>query len=112
MIDFGFGFSPSSRIDLDKASTNKLKELIRIEPDIQKCMACGSCCGSCTGSQFTDVSLRSCILKLQNGQEEEALALLKSCMLCGKCTLVCPRNINTRHLILSINKIYCCNDNK
>ena len=32
--------------------------------------------------------------------------LLKCCMLCGKCSMVCPRGINTRHLILSICKIY------
>ena len=25
---------------------------------------------------------------------------------CGKCLLVCPRGINTRHLILSIGKVY------
>jgi Fe-S oxidoreductase len=34
------------------------------------------------------------------------LPQLKSCMLCGKCHIVCPRGINTRHLILSICKIY------
>jgi Fe-S oxidoreductase len=34
------------------------------------------------------------------------LPQLKSCMLCGKCYIVCPRGINTRHLILSICKIY------
>ena len=27
-------------------------------------------------------------------------------MLCGRCLLVCPRGINTRHLILSIGKVY------
>ena len=32
--------------------------------------------------------------------------MLRHCMLCGKCLLVCPRGINTRHLILSIGKVY------
>jgi heterodisulfide reductase subunit C len=25
-------------------------------------------------------------------------------MLCGKCTLVCPRNINTRNIVLLVRK--------
>ncbi|MBO4454997.1 MAG: 4Fe-4S dicluster domain-containing protein [Bacteroidales bacterium] len=32
--------------------------------------------------------------------------MLKGCMLCGKCSMVCPRGINTRHLILSLSRIY------
>jgi Fe-S oxidoreductase len=32
--------------------------------------------------------------------------MMSNCMLCGKCTMVCPRGINTRHLILSICRIY------
>ena len=44
--------------------------------------------------------------ELFNAHPDKALDLLKSCQLCGKCTMVCPRGINTRHLILSIAKIY------
>ena len=40
------------------------------------------------------------------GKEEEAMKMMKNCMLCGKCTMVCPRGINTRHLLLSIWQIY------
>ena len=36
--------------------------------------------------------------------------MLRHCMLCGKCQLVCPRGINTRHLILSIGKVYKMED--
>jgi heterodisulfide reductase subunit C len=25
-------------------------------------------------------------------------------MLCGKCQLICPRGINTRHIVLAIHK--------
>ena len=40
------------------------------------------------------------------GKGKEAVAMMKNCMLCGKCSMVCPRGINTRHLILSICRIY------
>lgn len=106
MIDFALKISPSSRIDLDRERGEKWKKLTELEPDVKKCMACGSCCASCSSGQFTSVSLRSAILNLQNGEEQKAFNLLKGCMLCGKCTLVCPRNINTRHLIMSIKQVY------
>lgn len=106
MIDFGFGVSPSSRINLDNADKEKFRELAIAEPDVLKCMACGSCSASCTAAAFEDTSLRRAILSLQNGLCDDASKLLSHCMLCGKCTMVCPRGINTRHLILSIQKIY------
>lgn len=106
MGKFGFALTPSSRIDLDSVNREKFNKLVEIEPDVLKCMACGSCTASCTAGKFTKTSVRSAILALQNGKEAEALDLLKGCLLCGKCTMVCPRAINTRHLIISICKIY------
>ena len=44
--------------------------------------------------------------RLGRGREDEALRMVSHCMLCGKCLIVCPRGINTRHLILSVTKIY------
>ena len=59
-----------------------------------------------TAGSFSPTSLRSAILALQNGKPQQALESLKKCLLCGKCTMVCPRGINTRHLILAISTIY------
>ena len=105
-MDFGYSLSPSSRIDLDLFDRNRFNTLAEIEPDVLKCMACGSCTATCTAVKYAKNSLRSAILYLQNGQDKQALEYLKPCMLCGKCFMVCPRGINTRHLILSILKIY------
>lgn len=106
MGKFGFALNPSSRIDLDKVDRGKFARLAALEPDVLKCMACGSCTASCSAGKFIKTSMRSAILALQNGKEEEALGFLKGCLLCGKCTMVCPRAINTRHLIVSICKVY------
>ncbi len=106
MMDFGFKISPSSTINLDKVDLEKFTRLHEIEPDVYKCMACGSCSSTCPAGRFSGMSLRKVILDLQRGKEKEAVAMMKNCMLCGKCTMVCPRGINTRHLILSIYRIY------
>lgn len=106
MNDFGFKLSPSSAINMDSLDQTRLNALIAAEPDVLKCISCGSCTATCTSGRFYDMGLRKVIIYLQRGREKEALEMLSHCMLCGKCTMVCPRGINTRHLILSICRIY------
>lgn len=106
MVDFGFGISPSSRLDLDKIDRRSFDALASLEGEFRQCMSCGSCTAVCTAGQYKRTSLRSAIAAIQNGQEDEAVELLSSCQLCGKCAMVCPRGLNTRHIILSILQIY------
>ena len=104
MMDFGFKINPSSAIDLDKVDLTLYRKLAEVEPDVLKCMACGSCSATCTASPWSGMSVRKVILALQRGRDVSAM--LSGCMLCGKCTMVCPRGINTRHLLLSLCRIY------
>ena len=104
MTDFGFMLSKSAALDLDKADTGLYGKLCAIEPDARICMGCGSCSASCTAAPFNGMSVRKVILGLQRGQDVRPM--LQGCMLCGKCAMVCPRGINTRHLILSLCRIY------
>ncbi len=106
MIDFGFGISPSSAVNLDKVDLTRFEKLHDMEPDVYKCMACGSCSATCPAGRFTGMSVRKLLLDLQRGKEKEAVSMLKGCMLCGKCTMVCPRGINTRHILLSVCRLY------
>ncbi len=106
MVDFGYSLSTSSTIDLDKSNPTLFNKLVEDEPDVLKCMACGSCAASCTSSKYRDTNLRRAILLLSRGQDKNGIESIHSCMLCGKCNIVCPRGINTRHLILSISNLY------
>lgn len=105
MIDFGYSLSKSRTLRIDNLDDSRFKALQKLEPDAAKCIGCGSCTASCSAGVFTELSLRKILLSMQRGDEKEYLNQLQSCMLCGKCMLVCPRGINTRHLILSICKI-------
>ena len=106
MIDFGYGLTPSATLKIENVENPRFAALHAREPDVAKCIACGSCAASCSAGCFTEMNLRRVILSLQRGREKETLPMLRHCMLCGKCLLVCPRGINTRHLILSIGKVY------
>ncbi|MCF0177971.1 MAG: 4Fe-4S dicluster domain-containing protein [Bacteroidales bacterium] len=105
-MDFGFKLQPSSTINLDNVDMTLYQKLVKMEPDIKICMACGSCGATCTASPFSGMSVRKFVLDVQRGRNKEAAAMVKNCMLCGKCLMVCPRGINTRHLILSFCRIY------
>lgn len=106
MVSFGYGLAPSSAIRIIDSNDPLFNQLCREEPDVRKCMACGSCAASCTAGEFTQMNLCKLIAALQRGAWKDQISMVKNCMLCGKCNIVCPRGINTRHLILSIQKIY------
>ncbi len=106
MNNFGFKISQSSTINLDTIDLTRFRQLCLIEPDALRCISCGSCSASCPAAEFSGMSIRKVLLFLQRGKEKEAFRIMNNCMLCGKCTMVCPRGINTRHLILTISRIY------
>jgi Fe-S oxidoreductase len=52
------------------------------------------------------MSVRKMLMNLQRGKIEETARMISGCMLCGKCTMVCPRGIKTRRLILTVSRLY------
>ncbi len=106
MVDFGYKISSGNRVDLDNFNNTTFRTLKELSPDIIKCIACGSCTSSCSAGNFSNVSFRSAILLMERGLNKQSIDIIKGCMLCGKCTIVCPRGINIRKAILSISDIY------
>lgn len=104
MTDFGFSLCKSSTLDLGKIDTSLYDRLCKAVPDAAICMSCGSCSATCTAARLSGMSVRKALLALQRGQDVRKM--LSCCMLCGKCTMVCPRGINTRYLILTLCRIY------
>jgi len=104
MIEFGFTLSKSSTMDLGKVDNERFAKLCAVDYGAEVCIGCGSCSASCPAAGLSGMSLRKVLLAIQRG--EDVKDMLRCCMLCGKCTMVCPRGINTRHLILSICRIY------
>lgn len=104
MIDFGFTINKSGAINLDTIDCSLYNKLCEIEPTAKVCISCGSCSATCTAAPFTGMSMRKVLLSLQRGQDVRLM--MSACMLCGKCTMVCPRGINTRNALLTIAKLY------
>ena len=105
MTDFGFSLSPSSAVNLDTTECKRYARLVEMVPDALTCIGCGSCSATCTAAPWSGMSVRKVLLCLQRGRDAEADQMLSACMLCGKCTMVCPRGINTRQLILTLCRL-------
>lgn len=105
MIDFGYTISKSSSIDIDKIDPSVAIVVQELEPSFAMCIGCGTCTGVCSAGVFTDYNLRKIQALVKRGQIDEVKRVLNRCMLCGKCQMACPRGINTRNIVLSINKV-------
>ena len=57
-------------------------------------------------ANFTGFSLRELNILIKRGENELVRNALKKCMLCGKCTLVCPRGVNTRNIVVLAKKAF------
>jgi len=105
MNNFGFTISQPRSVDVGDDVQDQLLRLEKRVPSFKRCINCGGCAATCSAGQFTSFNIRK-IHNLYrwseyNGLEEE----LQKCMLCGKCTLVCPRGVNLRDLIINLRKI-------
>lgn len=73
-------------------------------PDLQACIACGSCVATCTAGNLTSFNFRKVHTLVRRGEYKGAFTEMNKCMLCGKCRLSCPRGINTREVVMLIKR--------
>jgi heterodisulfide reductase subunit C len=104
MNKFGFSISAGRYIDYDFNNRDMADYLFEKEPSFRRCIECGGCSATCSTGNFTGFSLREIFIFIKRGENNQAGNKLKKCMLCGKCTLVCPRGVNTRNIIMLARK--------
>ena len=105
MRQFGFSISQTRSIDLDQVDFSRLDELKNIVPSFMVCMNCGACTATCSAQQFSDFNIRKIKTQYMQGQYDGLAKQLEKCMLFGKCTLVCPREVNLRNSIVNMRRI-------
>ena len=104
-LKFGFAISTPRSINMDTADNRLLKQLEEEVPSFKRCMNCGACSATYSARQFTDYNIRRIHSMFRMQQYQDLENELKPCMLCGKCTLVCPRGVNLRSMIMNMRKI-------
>lgn len=99
MSKFGYTISKPRFIDFEANDRSLSDFLSEREPSFRLCIECGGCSGSCTAAGFTKFSLRELYVQIRRGETDKIHTTLRKCMLCGKCSLICPRGVNTRNVI-------------
>jgi heterodisulfide reductase subunit C len=100
MERFGFTISRGRQIDYESNDRSIAGFILEREPSFRLCIECGGCSATCTAGNLTRFSLREIHILIKRGENEQVMKNLKKCMLCGKCTLVCPRGVNTRNIVM------------
>ena len=96
--------SVSRQIDYDEFDSRLLTNVLKHEPSFLTCLSCGGCTATCSAGNLTDFNVRKIGLMLRRGEVDKLAVEIDKCMFCGKCTLVCPRDINIRNVVLLIKK--------
>lgn len=104
MIDWGYNISQPRAINMDKNDMMSSQRILRQMPELQACIACGSCVATCTAGALTQFNFRKVHTLVRRGEYKGAYEQMGKCMLCGKCRLSCPRGINTRGVVLMIKR--------
>ena len=98
---WGFWPEKSHIIDLDAGNFELYWKIANKIPGIQACYFCGSCHSTCT-VQSDGVNFRKLHLLLRRGETGMLKQIVAPCVLCGKCSLICPRNVDTRSVIYNL----------
>ena len=104
MPQFGFSISQPRAVNLDTNDLVPAEKILHDMPELQTCIACGSCTATCTAGNLTSFNFRKVHTLVRRGEYREAYEQMDKCMLCGKCRLVCPRGINTRAVVMLIKR--------
>ena len=105
MPDFGYTINKQRVIDLDKNGSKAIAKVKKLEPSVSICIGCGTCTGTCSANVFTQFNLRQLMLLVNRDETAKLKQEIEKCMLCGKCMIVCPRGVNTRNVLLAINRV-------
>ncbi|MFO7669696.1 MAG: 4Fe-4S dicluster domain-containing protein [Bacteroidales bacterium] len=104
MNDLSFLKPRSRQIDFGNFDDRLLVYVLEHEPSFLTCLSCGGCTATCSAGNLVSFNVRKIGLSLRRGETQTLSDEIQKCMFCGKCTMVCPRDINIRNVILLIKK--------
>ena len=105
MPNFGYTIAKTILIDLDTNELEKVEQLKNTVISFKRCVNCGACAATCSAGLFSNFNIRKVHSLFRRGQYHELDKALSQCMLCGKCTLVCPRDVNLRAMIINMRRL-------
>jgi heterodisulfide reductase subunit C len=105
MREWGYTLTKSNQSDLARIDLRLIETIGMLEPSIYWCIGCGTCSATCTSAQFNDFNPRKTFQSIRVGRIENLRDEISKCLLCGKCQMVCPKNVNTRNILSNLKRI-------
>lgn len=105
MKEFGFQKQNDRQIILDKVDLKQIASVLQIVKNWKRCIGCGSCTAVCTAGQFSSFNPRLTQMLARQGCFSILATEVSKCQLCGKCRMVCPRDIDTRKLMHELKQL-------
>lgn len=99
MVNFGFAPMQVKIHNMDEADLSLCQWISQQDSTFNTCIACGCCTATCSAGNFTTFSFREMCHSIHRGEVKKAITESEKCMMCGKCTLVCPRDVNNRNIL-------------
>lgn len=104
MGKFGYAVMETRTVNFGEFDNRLLRFVLENEASFLTCISCGGCTATCSAGNLIDFNVRKINLFLRRCEIESLSREIDKCMLCGKCTLVCPRDINIRNVVMLIKK--------
>jgi heterodisulfide reductase subunit C len=101
---FGYSVLETRTVNFGELDNRLLHFVLENEASFLTCLSCGGCTATCSAGNLIDFNVRNINLLLRRCDIESLAREIDKCMLCGKCTLVCPRDINIRNVVMLIKK--------
>jgi heterodisulfide reductase subunit C len=95
-------FFPANRAVYDiEALTPDGKTLLKLYPELAKCMGCNTCTKSCP----MEIEVMEYISAALRGDVEKAAELSMSCVMCGICTSRCPAELGQYNIAMLCRRL-------
>ena len=72
MPQFGFSISQPRAVNLDTNDLVPAEKILHDMPELQTCIACGSCTATCTAGNLTSFNFRKVHTLVRRGEYREA----------------------------------------
>lgn len=104
MVIVQLPFFPANRpnYNLENLENKPHEELIRLYPEIFKCVGCGTCTRTCP----MDIDVMNYIALMKRGDIKGAALKSFDCVMCGLCTARCPAQISQFAAAMFVRRIY------
>lgn len=103
MKQFGFTTLKKNSVNIYQTDKSLWQEMQTIAPEIKGCLSCGACAAACPiNSASNNLSIRKTIIEMNRGIDISSS--INKCQMCNRCSLVCPKGLNTRRVFFELLK--------